>query len=197
MAGYHVTGVDIRKQPRYCGDRFVQDDAMVWLRGERESLTGFDLIWASPPCPFYSGATNSSGTRSNHPDLIPEVRSLLLASGRPYIIENVEGAPLVNPIMLCGTMFGLLTIRHRLFETCPIVWFPPGPCSHQRKTVTLGRRPDRNLHYAAVVGHFSDVEFAKTAMGIDWMVRDELKEAIPPAYSHYLATQMLAQKDTP
>ena len=190
MAGYHVTGVDIRPQPHYVGDRFVQDDAMAWLRGERESLDQFDLIWASPPCQRYSVMTISAGTQDQHPDLIADVRSLLIATGKPYIIENVEGAPLVNPLMLCGTMFGLLVIRHRLFETSPVLYFPPGPCSHQRKVVKHGRKPDRSLHYAAATGHFSDVAFVKEAMGIDWMVRDELSEAIPPAYSRFLAEQM-------
>lgn len=190
MAGFHVTGVDIEPQPRYCGDAFYQDDAMAWLRGERESLDGFDLIWASPPCPFYSQMTRCAGTVAQHPDLVPDVRRHLQRAGVPYIIENVEGAPLDNPLMLCGTMFGLLVIRHRLFETDPPIYFPPSPCAHQRRVVKHGRLPARERHYAAVTGHFSDVEFAREAMGIDWMNRNELSQAIPPAYARFLAEQI-------
>lgn len=188
-AGYHVTGVDIEPQPRYCGDVFHQDDAMAWLRGEREPLSSFDLIWASPPCQAYSRMRPD--THANHPDLVAPVRDALNATGAPYIIENVEGAPLQNALMLCGTMFGLLVVRHRLFETSPVIYFPPGPCAHQRPVVTRGNWPDPNTHYASVVGHFSNIAFAREAMGIEWMTRDELAEAIPPAYSEFLARHIL------
>jgi DNA (cytosine-5)-methyltransferase 1 len=181
-AGYHVTGVDVKAQPRYCGDRFIQADAMAidW--------TGYDLIWASPPCQAYSDMSVVTG--KTYPDLIGVVRERLVAAGAPYIIENVEGAPLRNPLMLCGTMFGLLITRHRLFETNPPIYFPPATCAHQRPVVKHGRRPDRDRHYAAATGHFSDVGFVKQAMGIDWMTRDELSQAIPPAYSRFLAMQL-------
>lgn len=191
LAGYHVTGVDIKQQARYVGDVFYQDDAMAWLRGERAPLDCFDLIWASPPCQFYSDMTVVTGKRDAHPDLIEDVRAGLLASGAPYIIENVEGAPLCNPLLLCGTMFGLLVMRHRLFETNPPIYFPPSPCCHTRTVVKHGRLPDRERHYAAATGHFSDVAFVREAMGIDWMTRDELSQAIPPAYSKFLAERVL------
>jgi DNA (cytosine-5)-methyltransferase 1 len=189
QAGYDVVGVDIRAMPRY-PFRFIQDDAMAWLRGEREPLESFDLIHASPPCPRYSQITRCAGTAEQHPDLVPEVRERLRASGVPYIIENVVGAPLNNAIMLCGTMFGLLVVRHRLFETSPPIYFPPGPCAHVRRVVKHGRPPDRNKHYAAVTGHFSDVAFAREAMGIDWMTQAELADAIPPAYSRFLGERV-------
>jgi DNA (cytosine-5)-methyltransferase 1 len=195
LAGYEVTGVDIRPMPRYCGDRFVQDDAMAWLRGEREPLDSFGLVWASPPCRRYSSITRTAGTRDRHPDLIGSVRDLLTAWGGPYIIENVEGAPLRNPLLLCGTMFGLLVIRHRLFETSPPLYFPPALCTHTRKVVKHGRRPNREQHYAAATGHFSDAEFVREAMEIDWMGRDELSQAIPPAYSRFLAEQIRAMME--
>jgi DNA (cytosine-5)-methyltransferase 1 len=182
-AGYHVTGVDIEPQPHYCGDVFYQADAMEF------DLSGYDLIWASPPCPRYSRITQANN-RNNHPDLVAPIRDRLSNQSLPYIIENVEGAPLRNPLLLCGTMFGLLVLRHRLFETNPPIYFPPATCAHQRLVVTRGKRPDRSNHYASVVGHFSDVDFAREAMGIDWMTRDELANAIPPAYSYFLAMEL-------
>lgn len=194
QAGYHVTGVDIRPQPRYVGDAFHQDDAMAWLRGEREPLSLFDLIWASPPCQRYSAMSRAAGTAEQHPDFVGVVRGCLETLDIPYIIENVEGAPLRNPLLLCGTMFGLPIIRHRLFETCPVLYFAPAPCCHDRPVVKHGRRPNPALHFAAATGHFSDVEFVRAAMGIDWMVRDELSQAIPPAYARFLAGQLLAPR---
>lgn len=190
-AGFDVTGVDIEPQPRY-PFRFIQDDAMAWLCGERAPLASFDLIWASPPCQKYSAMSVVTGRKGQYPDLVGAVRDTLTSSGVPYIIENVEGAPLQNAILLCGTMFGLLVMRHRLFETNPPIYFPPGPCAHMRRVVKHGRRPNRNGHYAAATGHFTDVAFVREAMDIDWMIRDELAQAIPPAYSEWLARQITA-----
>lgn len=195
QAGYHVTGVDIYKSPRYCGDAFIHADAL------EVNLDGYDLIWASPPCQHYSSITvvsshskeehpNHPQTVTQHPDLIDLVRKRLIGSGTRYIIENVPNAPLINPIMLCGTMFGLLVVRHRLFETNPPIYFAPAACAHQRKVVQAGRRPDREKNYASVVGHMSDIEFAKEAMQIDWMNGKELAEAIPPVYSKWLAEEL-------
>jgi DNA (cytosine-5)-methyltransferase 1 len=119
-AGFHVTGVDIKPQPRYCGDAFHQADALTF------PLEGFDFIWASPPCQAFT-ALRFMPTAKDHPNLIPETRARLVEANIPYCIENVPGAPLGDSgylIMLCGTMFGLQTRdgraelrRHRLFET--------------------------------------------------------------------------------
>jgi DNA (cytosine-5)-methyltransferase 1 len=119
-AGFHVTGVDIKPQPKYCGDEFIQGDALS------VPIDGFDFIWASPPCQAFT-ALRFMPTAKEHPNLIPQTRARLVSSGVPYSIENVEGAPLGESgylIMLCGTMFGLRTgcgkaelRRHRLFET--------------------------------------------------------------------------------
>ncbi len=186
-AGYHVTGVDIEPQPRYCGDAFHQDDAMAWLRGEREPLASFDLIWASPPCQGYSKTQKLQGRE--HPMLIEDVRQHLAASGAPYIIENVPGAPLRNPVTLVGSLFGLRTMRPRLFECSFDVPFFLAPTPAAR-TAKMGRKP-RDGEYMHVVGHFSDIDAAREAMGIEWMSRDELAEAIPPAYSEFLARHNL------
>jgi DNA (cytosine-5)-methyltransferase 1 len=184
QAGFHVTGVDIKPQPRYCGDAFVQADAMTF------PLDGYDLIWASPPCQAYVQRNKNLDTR--HPRLIEPIRERLAATGTPYIIENVEGAPLIAPTLLCGTMFGLRVRRHRLFET-PFMTILTSPCHHWGTVAAgdfagvyafggkghrhgKGQRDPRAAH---------GPDWAD-AMGIDWMSRAEITQAIPPAYSAYL-----------
>ena len=132
QAGFHVTGVDIEGQPNYCGDIFVQADALDYLA--TADLSRFDLIWTSPPCQKFTSMRHAPGTKI-HLDLVAPTRELLQRSGKPWVIENVVGAPLVKPTRLCGSMFGLRAPdgaglqRHRLFETS----FPlaaPSPCRH-------------------------------------------------------------------
>lgn len=178
-AGFDVVGVDIRPQPRY-PFAFVQGDATR----PPFDLSAFDFIWASPPCQAFTLAQRIQG--NEHPDLIEPIRALLAGSGRPYAIENVTGAPLRRPIELCGAMFGLKTYRHRLFETS----FPCAqPWHHHHDLIApnakMGRKP-RDGEFIQVVGNFSGVEIAREAMGIDWMARDELSEAIPPAYGEFI-----------
>lgn len=134
MAGFHVTGIDIKPRPRYCGDAFIQADALH----PPVDLRRFDFIHASPPCQAFT-ALRFMPTAREHPNLIPQTREMLIASGVPYCIENVEGAPLGDSgylIMLCGTMFGLQTAdgraelrRHRLFETSFSIPLRP-QCQH-------------------------------------------------------------------
>jgi DNA (cytosine-5)-methyltransferase 1 len=138
QAGFYVVGVDIIPQPRYVGDAFIQADALEYLR--TADLSRFDLITASPPCKGHTVLRHAPRTKK-HVDLITPTRPLLEQSGRPYCIENVVGAPLINPVMLCGSMFGLGAggfhlERHRLFEAS----FPlkaPGPCKHVKPVVCV------------------------------------------------------------
>lgn len=192
--GYHragfddIVGVDYVAQPHYPFE-FIQLDAIDYCRRHGAE---FHLIHASPPCQKFSTMSVVwPDRRKKRMDLLTPTRNLLSEIGVPYVIENVPGAPLHNPIMLCGTMFGLLVIRHRLFETNPPIYFAPAPCAHLRKVVKHGRRPDREKHYHGVTGGISDVEFARDAMGIDWMTGKELVQAIPPAYTEWLGKQML------
>src|SRR5271155_1720802 len=103
QVGFHVTGVDIVASPRYCGDHFARENV---LECPVDRLRGFDFIWASPPCQAHV-SLRSMHNAKRHADLIPATRALLKATGLPYVIENVPGAPLIDPIALCGTMFGL------------------------------------------------------------------------------------------
>lgn len=203
-AGFEMTGVDIKPQPRY-PFRFVQADALEYVSRHGHE---FDLIIAGPPCQVYSVLSHlSNGT---HLDLVAPVREALQATGKPYIIENVPGAPLINPIRLCGTMFGLKTLcgaslrRHRLFESWPMLWFPPGQCQHSKWTIGIYGEKARDT--AAEKRYYTkpksirgptpqDILFtlsdARKAMGIPWMTFKELSQAIPPAYTEWLGKQML------
>lgn len=186
-AGFEVVGVDLEPQPHYPFE-FHQADALTY------PLDGFDLIWASPPCQHYSTATRD---RSRHPDLIQAVRDRLI--GKRYVIENVLGAPLRGPITLCGTMFGLRVVRHRLFETS----FPcPAPTHEKHRgsivtgdyvTVagnggvpawTLRERERRGLP-RHIPGEM-ELGTWQRAMGIDWLPRRPLTQAIPPAYAEWI-----------
>lgn len=188
--GYHqagfdeIVGVDIAPQPRY-PFRFVQADALEYVAAHGHE---FDAIHASPPCQGYSNTQKLTG--NEYPLLIEDVRKALQATGKPYVIENVPGAPLVNPTTLVGSMFSLMTMRPRLFECSfdvPFMLAPPPSARHAK----MGRQP-KNGEYVHVVGHVSNVDYCRSAMGIDWMTREELAEAIPPAYTKWLGKHLMA-----
>lgn len=184
-AGFEVTGVDIFPQSRY-PYAFIRADV---LDLPVTFLRQFDAIHASPPCQAYSRAQKLN--KNEHPELIGPVREMLIAAGKPFVIENVEGAPLRQPIMLCGAMFeGLRTYRHRLFESNVPLTAPKHPL-HESPIAKMGR-PVLEHEFMHVVGNFSNVPLGRVAMGIDWMTRDGLREAIPPAYTEYLGGQLLS-----
>jgi DNA (cytosine-5)-methyltransferase 1 len=181
-----ITGVDVRPMPRY-PFTFVQGDALDF------DLTGFDFVWASPPCQRYSSVSGRGRKRSpeRYPDLIAPVRTRLVAYGGPWIIENVEGAPVHTLVRLCGSSFGLDVRRHRLFEA-PFMMMAPA-CRHDLQLPRFRSLDSRQKVLASVVGvhghlnYHGEGELRKTAMGIHWMTDEELAQAIPPAYSRYLA----------
>lgn len=190
-AGFKVTGVDTVDQPNYPFE-FVQGDA---LDLDPDFLAGFDAIHASPPCQAYSVTAKRTGNGANWPMLIEPTRDMLRSTGLPYVIENVVGAPLISPTLLCGTMFpGLRVIRHRLFETN----FPlPAPRHIPHKDHPLCHTLDkRKAHYgktddmvnfvSVVGGGNCSIRAARDAMGIDWMKKPELNEAIPPPYAEWV-----------
>jgi DNA (cytosine-5)-methyltransferase 1 len=186
-AGFEVVGVDIAPQRRYPFE-FIQADALTL---DPAFLAGFDAIHASPPCQAYTRAQRLQ--KRQHPDLIAPVRRMLEAAGAPYIIENVPGSPLMveRSFLLCGKMFPELRVyRHRFFETSFPAFAPYHP-RHDEAQVKMGRRVTDG-EFIQVVGNFSGVEYARKAMGIDWMTRDELREAIPPAYTQFIGKQLIA-----
>ncbi|MFL6707976.1 MAG: DNA cytosine methyltransferase [Massilia sp.] len=189
-AGFEVVGVDINPQPRY-PFQFLQGDATA------ADLNGFDAVHASPPCQRHSDLAKRNGNGHTWPCFIEPIREKLRVSGLPYVIENVEGAPLINPTMLCGTMFGLRVIRHRLFETNFPLAVPP-----HGKHLLVYTMDKRKPHYGKLNEWTSPVQVtgggncskaaAADAMGIDWATKNELNEAIPPAYSEWIGRQLLA-----
>jgi DNA (cytosine-5)-methyltransferase 1 len=195
-AGFEVVGVYIEPQPHYPFE-FHQADALEFIaRYGRE----FDVIHASPPCQVYSVTAPLSN--GDHPDLVEPTRKALLATGRPYIIENVPGAPLINPIILCGTMFGLKVIRHRLFETRPVIWWSPFACNHNGKSTgsrSLRRKTgltrtislNDGCAFVTVAGNNYLADEGREAMGIDWMTKAELSQAIPPVYTEWLGRKII------
>ena len=189
-AGFDVIGVDVVDQPHYPFE-FIKADALTfpldWVP---------DAVHASPPCQAYSAGKNIWKGRlpdGRHPDLVAPIRARLAAAGVPYVIENVVGAPLLNATMLCGDMFGLGVKRHRLFETSFFIWNPP-VCRKRHPDFFVSvfgggakaKKSGRGLAKTNVV-HAA----ASTAMGIDWMTRDELSQAIPPAYTEHIGGFLL------
>lgn len=238
-AGFRVVGVDLKAQPRYCGDGFLQMDALEFLAryldGEFERAQAFH---ASPPCQGYSIMRNLPWLKDKvYPLLIDPTRELLQATGLPWVIENVMGAHL-EAGWLCGTMFGLPFYRHRYFEA-NWLWLAPGHPKHDLPghprferfvyggtvkglpggSAGLDTKPRYNpvntawrQHHDGVtpkslerwqgngaqaagvgVGHAKGWHLAAEAMGISWMKRDELTQAIPPAYTRHVGFQLIRQ----
>ncbi len=194
-AGFEVVGVDINPQPRYPFE-FHQADALEYLAEHGQE---FDVIHASPPCQAHSVASIVHKNRGKqYISLVAPTREALVANGRPFIVENVPGAPLHNPIVLCGTMFGLGVLRHRLFEG-NIFLFTPEHLPHEGKIgdgkyFSVAGGAGRWKSWGSVHRDISKGTAAewREAMGINWMTRNEIKQAIPPAYTEYIGKQIMA-----
>jgi DNA (cytosine-5)-methyltransferase 1 len=183
--GFEVTGVDINPQKNY-PFHFNQGDALEFLY---EYGHYFDAIHASPPCQRHSAMSNCRpGLAEKYPDLIDATRQALLEFNKPWVIENVPGSPLNNPITLCGQMFGLELYRHRLFESNIDLDEPVHP-DHVMPASKAGHwKPGTVM---SISGHIAPIAKAREVMGIDWCNREELAEAIPPAYTEYVGKQFM------
>jgi DNA (cytosine-5)-methyltransferase 1 len=197
-AGFdEIVGIDIEHQTRY-PFKFVRADALEYLA---EHGHEFDAIHASPPCQAYTGMRNISiarwGTALEHPDLIDATRGALEATGKPYVIENVQNSPLRTQVILCGASFGLKNVsRHRHFESNVMLWSPPR-CQCRKEPYTIGvygERPDgrrvshRRWRLCRIA---SSIDEAQKLLGIDWMIWDEIKQAIPPAYTEWIGRHLI------
>lgn len=188
-AGYNVTGVDLHIQPRY-PFTFILDDVFRLIESGGINLCDYDLVWASPPCQGRTAYRRRPGhvrpvdTDGN----ISRIRTLLVNSGVPYVIENVPGAPLINPIFLCGSMFSetMSVRRHRCFESS--FSLSQMSCRHNLQRGDFPQATNRkNRRRTAEIGVWRiPIEIQRSAMGIEWMELEELSEAIPPAYSEWI-----------
>ena len=181
-----MVGVDIEDQPDYPFE-FHKADAMTF------PLDGFDAVHASPPCQAFTAyRRRGAGVGDGYADLIEPTRHRLEAAGVPYVIENVPGAPLHDPVMLCGSAFGLDVRRHRLFES-NVLLLSPG-CDHRWQTPRFPCATNReNLRSTVEVGVWRiPLDVQRRAMGIDWMPLRSLSEAIPPAYTEHIGGMLLA-----
>lgn len=202
LAGFRVLGIDINDQPNYCGDDFVRGDAVTFVR---ENGHRFAANCGSPPCQSYSNL--NAYNHKTYPDLIAPLREAMRHAGRPYVIENVAPAAhkLVNPITLCGPMFGLTVYRHRLFEASfPID--PPYECDnrrdghHQWLCARNGYLPTPERPFMSIHGGKHSrawVEKAAQVMGVQWMTEADTQtairsvcESIPPAYATHIGLKL-------
>lgn len=190
-AGFDVLGVDIRPQPNYPFPMIV-DDAVTFLGHYSFPLWGFEAVHASPPCqPFTAYRRRGDGVGDKYLDAIAETRRLLQATGLPYVIENVYGAPLCDAVRVCGTGLGLAVQRHRYFESnVPIMGVPCAHGQNAPRFPAATNRAEKSRRTVEVGVWRIPLETQQEAMGIDWMTLEELSEAIPPAYTehvgHYL-----------
>lgn len=219
-AGFTVYSVDLYPQPHnpfpfYQGDviavltSLILGEGIQFSNGETLFLEDFHTIHASPPCQAYSAAKSKNPKpRTDHPDLVDPTRDLLKATGKPWIIENVVGAPLIDPIRLCGTQFNLVAddvdgvplrlLRHRLFESSQEI-HAPEHLSHKHfpglTASVFGSggtyTPEFRDNPKRGGGYVPHIEVIKELMGIDWMNRYELSQSIPPAFTEYLGRQLL------
>jgi DNA (cytosine-5)-methyltransferase 1 len=208
-----ITGVDIRPMPHYPGElrlrshpqqhsEFILGDALQYLADYGKL---YDFIHASPPCQRYvtlQSMNRKHGKRVNHhPDLIGPTRAGLQSTGKPYVIENVIGAPLQTQAILCGHELGLVHLaRHRCFESNRVIFGTP--CSHrkaERIVGVYGSRPDGRSVVAKkeyrVTRTARGLAEAQAVMGIDWMTWEEIKEAVPPAYTEFIGKQIFQNLD--
>ena len=190
QAGFEVTGIDISKQKRY-PFVFIQEDVLEVLK-DINYLSQFDVIAASPPCQTHSitrNLRNAQGKSTDKVDLIPQTREGLINSGKPYVIENVMGAPLINSVVLCGSSFGLKVRRHRQFESN--VKLVGSICDHKTQERPIGVYGSLRDEIPKGGKTANSIEEAREAMGISWMIWGELVEAIPPDYTKYLGDQLV------
>jgi DNA (cytosine-5)-methyltransferase 1 len=185
LAGFEVICVDKDLQPHNPFE-FHQADALEFLV---EHGSDFDVVGGGPPCQLYSKTHRIMN--NDHPDLIGLTREAMIATGKPYIIENVEEArsQLRNPIRLCGQTFGFHTYRHRLFES-NVNLIEPEHDLHTELNVKMGR-PLKPGDFYHAVGNFSNVPYVREDLRVPWMTRDGIRECIPPAYSQYLGLQIM------
>lgn len=192
-AGFDVVGVDLSaKALRRYPFPSVRADAVWFIR---EHGHEFDIVAGSPPCKAHNDLQRQ--WKRDHPNLIPPTRAAMISTGRPWVIENVEGAPLIEPLVLCGAAFLLGAIcadgvgrhlrRHRLFESNVPLMGGGCACPAGQSLGIYGTGGGGQM----TRGYKADRAEAAEALGVDWMTRAGLSQAIPPAYTEFLGAQLL------
>ena len=188
-AGFEVIGIDLKHGKRY-PYTYIRADVLEVIK-DIDYLRQFDVIHASPPCQTHSitqHLRNAQGKSTSKIDLIPQTRQALIESGVNYIIENVPGSPLIDPVQLCGSSFGLKVRRHRLFESnMPI---KGSVCNHKLQGRPIGVYGSLNDEIPKGGKTATTIDEARKAMDMDWAIWTELVEAIPPAFTQYLGEQI-------
>jgi DNA (cytosine-5)-methyltransferase 1 len=201
-AGFYVVGVDIDEQSNYCGDAFIQSDALTALWGVVNGHRFYDAVHASPPCQAHTTMSNrwrgAGGKADQHVDLLAATRRLLQESGLPWVLENVPGARsrMCSPLTLTGGQFGLRVHRPRLFESNVLIPALPSAPVPVESVGVYGKAHDGRLLWRRADGSEQraarSLEEAREAMGMPWASWRGCAEAIPPAYTEYIGTQLLA-----
>ena len=188
---HRIVGFDVVPQPRYPFE-FVQQDALT------VDLSRFDAVWASPPCQAYIRAgIKHRDDGKLYPDLVAPTREMLEASGLPWAMENVMGAPMERQLVLCGLMFDLPLFRHRLFEASHLLL---SPAHRSHRGLRVGDGIYSVAGWTGWLGTWQPGEVVwnggiadwRIAMGIDWMRRGELTQAVPPAYAEFVWRQIIS-----
>ena len=201
-AGFQVIGVDIDPQPNY-PFKFFQADAVEFAEDFGRL---FDVIHASPPCQTFSRTKTLHD--NEHPDLIEPTRQALVASGKPFVIENVVGAPLIDPIKLSGQHFNMTAadvdgvplklVRHRLFESNVDLAVPDEFHANKHiQTASIygaggGWTPKHRDNPDRRGGYIPHTDVVERLLGIDWMTKHELSQSIPPKFTEFIGRQLLA-----
>jgi DNA (cytosine-5)-methyltransferase 1 len=193
-AGFDVVGVDLKFQKNYPFE-FIEADALAYLRTLMDfgvGGRGFDAVHASPPCQAYTqSALSQRNAGKVYPDLLAPTRDLLEELGLPWVIENVPGAPMRADITICGCRVGLALRRQRLFETSWREQDVTPPHRHTGPVVSVVGHGTPSW-VRAQLGYNPTIADYRAAMGIDWMNRNELSQAIPPAYTELVGARLLA-----
>jgi DNA (cytosine-5)-methyltransferase 1 len=192
LAGFQVIGIDIDEQPDY-PFTFIKADVMNLNLAALVASSGAVAVHASPPCQAYSPL--NAYNQLSYPDLVAPTRELLVATGLPWVIENVVQAPLLDPIVLCGTMFGLKLYRHRGFES-NFVLAAPRHLPHRARCTRNGYLPTPEAPFMTISGGKHSRAWRERAceeMGTPWMTTvHDVCESVPPAYAAFVGGQLMA-----
>ncbi len=206
LAGFEVWGVDIEDQPHYPRPgRFIRADALDVL-DDPEFVYSFAAVHASPPCQNWSNL--NAYNHKEYPRLIEPIRDRLVDYGLPYVIENVPGSPLKDPVLLCGYMFPNLYVqRHRLFELGGFTVRRPHHPDHTLRCTRNSYLPTPAAPLMSIHGGKHSRAWQRKAcevMDTPWLAVPldadtdrvrigirEVCEAVPPAFSKWVGDRLM------